>query len=117
MDGKYSDQTGIADYVGIWKYPFTAAGFTEAASLAELRAEARFVTNAMGATPILLGQAFAGSPGNFVFPNAAQIRKWNCDLRTIPAGGLSWYVWRQNIYSDYLSNHPDDLRVMTASAC
>jgi len=112
---KYADQRGVADYVGIWDYPFTSSGFMRTAGLATLAREARYVKRAMHATPVFLGQTHAVD--NLVWPISLELQDWNCAIRAaLPAGSLiSWYVWRQEIYSDYLANHPE-MQVLTTQA-
>src|SRR5215469_2744123 len=55
---KYADQTNMADYVGIWYYPFTGNGYQNSAGIADLTAEARFVVSSMQpAVPVSLNQS------------------------------------------------------------
>ena len=118
IDRKYADQTGVADYVGVWDYPFEPGGYRKTRALRTLERETRYVVQAMHATPVWLGQAAATST-SLVFPTQAQLLDWNCAVRrALPAGSLiSWYVWRQDSYRDVLADHPDDWTSTTASAC
>jgi chitodextrinase len=118
---KYADQTGVADYVGIWAYPFTTSGYVpndSANGLPRLQKESGYVINSMHATPVWLGQSFGGDGEGAVYPTDAQIKDWNCRMRAaMPAGALlSWYVW-DNQYSDFLKNHPSQWPLTEASAC
>jgi hypothetical protein len=116
---KYADQTGVADYVGIWDYPFTTSGYRKTTALARLTKESNFVVNSMDATPVWLAQSFAGVDDQ-VFPSTGELVDWNCAIRrTAPAGALiSWYVWREpGLYSDTLAAHPEDWPSTTARAC
>jgi hypothetical protein len=115
IGNKYADATGVADYVGVWDYPFGST-YDKARALARLSKETGYVINSMHATPVWLAQSFSdGDP----FPTSAQILDWNCAVRkALPAGSLiSWYVWRQEIYNDTLANHPEDWADTTAAAC
>ena len=43
---------------------------------------------------------------------------WNCAIvRRSPQALISWYVWRQGIYTDYLANYPADWPSTVAGAC
>ena len=72
----------------------------------------------MHAVPVWLDQAH-GVSMRLVFPTQAQLLDWNCAVRSaLPAGSLiSWYVWRQGIYTDMLANHPEDWPLTTSAAC
>ena len=119
IGNKYTDQSGVADYVGVWDYPFEASGYKEARALSTLNRETNYVINSMHAVPVWLNQSHAASCCSLVFPTKAQILEWNCSVRAaLPAGSLiSWYVWRQGIYGDTLSAHPEDWTSTTAAAC
>ncbi|MEP6892298.1 MAG: fibronectin type III domain-containing protein [Gaiellaceae bacterium] len=116
---EYADQTGVADYVGVWDYPFEAGGYQKARALSTLTRETNYVINSMHALPVWLNQSHAASCCSLVFPTQAQLLDWNCSVRkALPVGSLiAWYVWRQGIYSDTLSNHPEDWASTTAAAC
>jgi hypothetical protein len=116
---KYADQTGVADYVGVWDYPFELGGYMKTRALATLSRETSFVINSMGAIPVWLNQSHAASSLNLLFPTTASLLDWNCSVRrALPAGSLiSWYVWRQGIYSDVLASHPEDWSSTNAAAC
>jgi hypothetical protein len=72
----------------------------------------------MGAVTVWLNQAHACC-GYLRWPTDSELLDWNCSTRAeLPAGSLiSWYVWRQQLYGDYLANHPDQWPLTTASAC
>jgi hypothetical protein len=114
---KYDDQSGVADYVGIWAYPVESGGYdaNKSLSIARFNRESNFVINNIHATPVWLGQSFDDGAG---YPTDAQIKDWNCSMRAImPAGALlSWYVWA-NQYPDFLKNHPSQWPLVEASAC
>jgi chitodextrinase len=116
---QYDDQSGVCDYCGIWDYPFTTSGYTKTQSLAIAQKESAFVLNSIHGIPVWLNQAHAASCCNLVMPTQAQVLDWNCAVRKVlPPGSLvSWYVWRQGIYSDQLANHPEDWPDTTASIC
>jgi hypothetical protein len=117
---KYKDQTEVADYVGIWNYPFrTDKGYTKDGSLASLRSQINFVRKSMTpAQPVALAQGFASKSEGYYFPNRGEIKDWNCAVRSTGVGYVSWYPWRQpGRYDDVLANHPADLEVTLASAC
>ena len=115
---KYADATGVADYVGVYEYPFQSGGYMKAQGLATLARETSYVKDKMNATPVWLGQAHSGVEGMF-WPSLAQLQDWNCSVRAaLPAGSLiSWYVWRQEIYGDYLVRHPEAWSRTTAAVC
>jgi chitodextrinase len=117
IGSKYADQTGVADYVGVWDYPFETDGYQKTRALATLSRETSYVINSMHAIPVWLNQSHA--TGNLVFPTQAQLLDWNCSVRAaLPPGSLlSWYVWRQSLYTDTLSQHPEDWSSTTAAAC
>ena len=122
VGNKYADQTGIADYVGIWEYPFTPAGANTARALSVLSAGVTFVLNSMQpALPISLNQVFAcpGCAPNLVFPSRQQVLSWNCATRALPVAGVDWYAWRAFIptYSEGLSDHKPYWPLTTADAC
>jgi hypothetical protein len=116
---KYADPTGVADYVGIWDYPFTTSGYARARALDTLARESTYVVTSMHATPVWLNQSHACSGCDLVFPTQAQILDWNCATRrALPPGSLiAWHVWRQGMYEDYLANHPEHWSSTTAAAC
>jgi hypothetical protein len=118
---KYADATGVADYVGVYDYPFRTAargGYVKSESLATLARETQYVTDKMGAVPVWLAQSQGGVDG-LVWPTQAQMLDQNCSIRAaLPANALiSWYVWRQGIYPDYLAKYPAYWALTSASAC
>jgi uncharacterized protein (TIGR03437 family) len=122
VGNKYADQTGVADYVGIWQYPFTAGNANTAGALSALAASASFVSNAMRpAQPISLTQTFAcpGCDPSLVFPTRQQLLSWNCGTRALPLAGIDFYPWQAFIpaYTEALANHAPDWPVTTPAAC
>ncbi len=115
---RYADATGVADYVGAWYYPFRTSGYRKAEGLAALERESDYISNSMGAVTVWLNQVHACC-GDLIWPSDTQILDWNCSTRSsLPTGSLiSWYVWRQQIYQDYLANHPEQWSLTTAAAC
>jgi hypothetical protein len=118
IGSKYANQRGVADYVGIWHYPFRAEGYGREEGLATLARESAYVVKSMGAVPVWLNQVHSGV-GSLVLPTPEQLLDWNCATRAaLPSGSLiSWYVWRQSIYSDYLANHPELWPATTQAGC
>ena len=118
IGAKYANQRGVADYVGIWDYPFRAEGYDREEGLATLAREAAYVVESMGALPVWLNQIHSGV-GGLVLPTPEQLLDWNCATRAaLPPGSLiSWYVWRQSIYDDYLANHPELWSSTTHAGC
>lgn len=108
-DEPHGDQSGVCDYAGIWAYPFTSNGtYNKANALNFLNSTVAAVKNQMGGTiPIWLGQVFSDPPSNCGFPSQANLADWNSAIRAaLPADALiSWYVWYQSSYQDYLKNH------------
>jgi hypothetical protein len=119
IGNKYADATGVADYVGIWEYPFKTSGYGKPQALNAVTQESNYVRNSMQAIPVWLNQAHACSGCGLVWPTHADLTDWNCAVRNaLPEGSLiSWYVWRQGIYQDYLANHPEEWSSTTAAAC
>ena len=120
LQNKYRDQTEIADFVGIWSYPFqTGKGYRKEQSLGAIRRELEFVNTSMRpAKPVVLGQAFASRRFGNYFPSKAELRDWNCSIRQIGTELVSWYPWRQQgVYDDYLANHPDYWPLAVGGAC
>ena len=119
IGSKYADQTGVADLVGVWFYPFERSGYLRSQGLAAMRSAMEFVRTRMSAESVLDAQAFrcrnCGEASRF--PTAAEIKDWNCALRDLAPNAISWYVWRQNIYDDYLANYPALWPSTSPSAC
>ncbi len=116
---KYADQTGVADLVGVWFYPFERSGYLKDPGLTNLRRSLDFVKTRMGAEAVIDGQAFrcrnCGEASRF--PTEAELKDWNCALRELQPNAISWYVWRQSIYDDYLANYPALWPSTSPSAC
>lgn len=125
IGNKYSNQAAVADYVGIWSYPFAYGRYEREKGLDFARRSSRYVISEMHAIPVFLGQAFActqsGCAGEQLsMPTAAEMKDWNCSLRGALAPGsmISWYVWRQSpLYSDYLANHSEMWPLSSPKAC
>ncbi|MBI3667296.1 MAG: BACON domain-containing protein [Acidobacteria bacterium] len=120
IGNKYADQTGVADFVGTWCYPFNSTeGYAKDRCLNVMSTESNFITTSMfPAVPVGLDQSFrCNSCGHDAWPTLEQIKDWNCSTRRIGLGAISWYVWRQTAYDDYLSNHPQDWPLTIAAAC
>jgi hypothetical protein len=116
---KYADSTGVADFVGIWSYPFDLAGYHRAASLAVIEREIAFVTTQMGAKPIVDMQAYrCDNCGEATrWPTYDEMKDWNCAVRALGPQAVSWYPWRQQAYDEYLSQHPDMWPATSADNC
>ncbi len=119
---KYADQSNMADYVGIWYYPFLGSGDQQAAGLANLKTQVQYVLNSMKpAVPVSLNQSYACSNcifSGYVFPTASQLYQWNCAVRSIPFGAVSWYPWRRfSSYSEALADAPALWPLTTAASC
>jgi hypothetical protein len=125
VGAKFEDQTGVADYVGIWNYPFDKNTFHRQAALDFAYRGSRFVTENMRAIPVMLAQshgcttAACGGKVDAVMPTPSQMNDLNCSFRRIlPPGSLiSWYVWRQALYTDQLANHPELWPFVGAAMC
>ncbi|MCC7497126.1 MAG: hypothetical protein IT160_06090 [Bryobacterales bacterium] len=115
---KYADATGVADYVGIWSYPFDHEGYHRAESREILQREISYVTARMQAQPIVDMQAFrcanCGEAGRW--PSFSEMKDWNGAVRALGPHAVSWYPWRQAAYDDYLANHPEMWEATTAAA-
>ena len=119
IGNKYADQRGVTDFAGIWFYPFERTGYRKDKGLAVLRTEVEFTRKQMAAEPVIAGQSFICKACEEAtrWPTAEEIQDWNCALRSLGPQAISWYVWKQSLYNDYLSNHPDHWSRTTARAC
>lgn len=117
IGSKYADATGVADYVGIWDYPFQGTSYNRTEGIERVKKESAYVINSMGAIPVSLGQSM--TEGSTPWPTKAQLQDWNCAMRAAlpPQALISWYAWRQEIYNDYLVNHPDYWPLTTQAVC
>ena len=119
IGNKYADQSGIADYVGCWEYPFRQDGsYAKQKSLDALKREAAFVTGKMGARPVWLMQTH-GSPAEGVrYPADGELADYVRACRAgFPADALmSFYTWgKSGLYgSSILSAHPSQWPTVTA---
>ena len=113
---KWGDQSGTVDYCGSWYYPFKDAGVGtyprwKTYGLEILQKEVDFIKSNIGggAKMVWLGQTHAAASDNIVYPTTAHLKDWNDACRAaMPADSLlSWYVWRQALYPDFLANHPE----------
>ena len=93
--------------------PVHKKGYQKSAGLAVIAKEVPFIQAQMGAVPVFLGQSHAAPSENLAYPTTTQLDDWNKAIRAaLPAGSLiSWYVWRQSIYPDYLANHSEQWAV------
>ncbi len=119
---KYADQSNMADYVGIWYYPFLGMGDQNSAGLANLKTQVQYVLNSMKpAVPVSLNQSYACPNcifSGYVFPTASQLYQWNCAVRNIAFGAVSWYPWRKfSDYSEALADAPALWPLTTAASC
>jgi hypothetical protein len=118
---KYKDQTEVADYIGIWSYPFEVKrGYIKQKALESIRKQIAFVRASMKpAQAVVLGQAFASKSLGFYFPSKNEMRDWNCALRKmVGTDYVFWYPWRQpDRYDDYLARHADYLPLTLADVC
>ncbi len=116
---RYADSKGVADFVGIWFYPFDVGKYRKAYALGELRREVTYVRTQMEAQPIIAAQAFqcvrCGEATRL--PSPDEMRDWNCAVRALGPYGISWYPWRQDTYDDYLSKHPEMWSLTEPAAC
>jgi hypothetical protein len=116
---KYGDVQGVADFVGIWYYPFDIGMYRKSYALGEIGREIHYVRSEMHAEPIVAAQAFrcirCGEATRL--PTRAELADWNCALRSLGPFGISWYVWRQASYGDYLANHPEMWMATAPTAC
>ena len=119
IGNKYADQNGVADLVGVWFYPFERTGYLRAEGLAAMGGAMQFTKTKMGAEALLDAQSFrcrnCGEASRF--PTAAELKDWNCALRELQPNAISWYVWRQNLYDDYLANYPSLWPSTSPAAC
>lgn len=119
IGNKYADQRGVADFTGIWFYPFERTGYRKERGLTVLRQDVDYVRKQMNSEPVIAAQSFICKACEEAtrWPTAEEIQDWNCALRTLAPQAISWYVWKQDLYNDYLANHPDHWGRTTARAC
>jgi uncharacterized protein (TIGR03437 family) len=119
VGNKYADQRGVADSAGIWFYPFDRLRYLKDQGLTALRKDIDYVKTSMQAEAIVDMQAFrCRNCGEATrFPNDDELKDWNCAVRGLGPAAVSWYVWRQSIYDDYLANHPGSWNATTAGVC
>lgn len=106
---KYADQTGVADLVGLWSYPYPTGQDLLAQSVQTLKTEAAFAAVKMNAKAVWLAQTLGGE--GFTYPTTVQMTAQMTAVRAaLPVGGLiSGYTWSMTGgYSDFLSNHSPD---------
>ena len=114
---KWDDQSGVADFVGVWHYPFETSGYKKTEGIARLKKECDFVTQKMGAKPMFLGQSHSVVSFGMAWPTDQQLDDWNKSIRTelkaYPGTMISWYTWREGsgTYDDYLVNHPNQWKL------
>lgn len=116
---KYADATGVADFVGIWSYPFDLNGYHRTESLATIQREIAYVTTRMAAQPIVDMQAFrCDNCGEATrWPTYDEMKDWNCAVRALSPQAVSWYPWRQQAYDEYLFQHPEMWSATSADNC
>ena len=115
---KYADATGVADFVGIWYYPFTDSGYQRTEGLATLRQEIAYVRAKMLAEPVLVNQAFTCKSCKLSnWPTADQLKDWHCATRSLGAEAISWYAWRQDLYDGDLFHRPQLWPSTSPSVC
>jgi hypothetical protein len=118
---KYRDQNEVADYIGIWAYPFEVkGGYRKEPAIALIRKQIAFIRASMKpAVPVVLGQAFGSKSLGFYFPSKNEMRDWNCTLRrSADTDYIFWYPWRQpERYDDYLAKHTDYLPLTLPDVC
>jgi hypothetical protein len=116
---KYADEKGIADFVGIWFFPFNTGNYLRSEGLAALASEVAYVRNQMQAEPVILEQAFkCHNCGEATrLPTAEELKDWNCATRALSPSAISWYPWRQASYDDYLASHPEMWRMSGPASC
>lgn len=117
---RYDDVSEMADYAGIWYYPFNSGVPYQREELVEsMREEVAYVTRAMRAEAIVLGQAFRclGCANGTRMPSLEETRDLNCTLRWIGPQAISWYAWRQPPYEDSLADHAEVWPALGARGC
>ncbi len=116
---KYADATGVADFVGIWTFPFETSGYHKKEALEDMRQETEYVITRMKAQPIIANQAFrcrrCGEATRW--PTVEEMKDWNCATRALGPHAVSWYPWRQDSYDDFLANHQEAWESTTSRAC
>jgi hypothetical protein len=116
---KYADWQGVADFVGIWFFPFEMGRYRRSQGLVALASEVAYVRNKMQANPVILDQAFeCHNCGEATrLPTAEELRDWNCATRALRPYAITWYPWRQASYDDYLAAHPEMWSASAPTAC
>ena len=102
---------GVCDYCETWYYPFKQNGVYEREKFIEhLTADLAVARErAPNSKVVWTIQGFAqGPPYNLRMPTAAEMQDIASILYATDVSGTLWYTWTFNdLYSDFLSNHPE----------
>jgi hypothetical protein len=102
---------GVCDYCDNWHYPFKKGGIYEREELvARLMADLAIARQQAPNSKIVWGmQSFAqGRPYNLRMPDADEMRDLASVVYSTDIDGALWYTWTfGDLYSDFLSNHPE----------
>ncbi len=121
IEDRFADQTGVADYVGVWRYRFKKGEeYDFRGHLAVMRKEVDFVREKMGAQPIVCAQSFQcddceGEASRF--PTLEEFRDWQCALRGIGPAAVSFYPWRMSMYQQNIGDKPEYWPLTMSRAC
>ncbi len=117
---RYRDVSQVADYAGIWFYPFQSAEpYQREELVTSMREELAYVTRFMQAEAIMLGQAFrcARCSSGTRMPTVEEIRDLNCTFRWMGPQAISWYAWRQPFYQESLAGHRELWEALGPRGC
>jgi hypothetical protein len=102
---------GVCDYCETWYYPFKEGGIYEReAFVAQLTADLAVARERAPNSKVVWGmQSFAqGAPYHLRMPDADEMQDLASIVYSTDIDGALWYVWTfDDLYSDFLSNHPE----------
>jgi hypothetical protein len=101
---------GVCDYCANWNYPFKDGGVYERDQvIAQLTADLAVAgERAPQSKVVWMMPAFEYSPDDLRMPSANEMRDLASIVYSTTVAGAWWYPWKFNdLYSDYLYNHPE----------
>lgn len=101
---------GVCDYCAAWYYPFREGGIYERAELiAQLTADLAVARERAPQSKIVwMMPAYEYRPDHIRMPSADEMRDLASIVYSTGVAGAWWYPWKFNdLYSDYLFNHPE----------
>jgi hypothetical protein len=101
---------GVCDYCATWHYPFKDDGVYERDEvITQLTADLAVASErAPHSKVVWMMPTFEYSPDNLRMPSVAEMQNLASIVYSTSVAGAWWYPWKFNdLYSDYLFNHPE----------